>query len=116
MNVATFPLAEPCIQMKLLARADNSLQASIWADTLRAAGIRCELRNTALSGAMGEIPFLECAPQLWLERDSDAARAREILQQLQRPMQGPLWICSTCSEYSEPQFGSCWQCGVARND
>jgi len=55
--------------MKLLARADNSLQASIWADTLRAAGIRCELRNTALSGAMGEIPFLECAPQLWLERE-----------------------------------------------
>ncbi|MGH6610781.1 MAG: putative signal transducing protein, partial [Burkholderiaceae bacterium] len=50
--------------MKLLIRADNSLQASIWADTLRAAGIRCELRNTALSGALGEIPFLECAPQL----------------------------------------------------
>jgi hypothetical protein len=70
--------------MKLLARADNTLQASIWADTLRAAGIRCELRNTALSGALGEIPFLECAPQLWIERDHDEPRAREILQQLER--------------------------------
>ncbi len=68
--------------MKLLARADNALQASIWADTLRAAGIRCELRNTALSGALGEIPFLECAPQVWIERDHDESRAREILQQL----------------------------------
>ena len=36
--------------MKLLARADNALQASIWADTLRAAGIRCELRNTRVVG------------------------------------------------------------------
>ena len=62
--------------MKLLARAENTLQASIWADTLRAAGIRCELRNTALSGALGEIPFLECAPQLWIEHDHDESRAQ----------------------------------------
>lgn len=102
--------------MKLLARADNSLQASIWADTLRAAGIRCELRNTALSGALGEIPFLECAPQLWLERDSDELRANEILQQIKRPMRGAPWLCTACSEPSEPQFGSCWQCGTARSD
>jgi hypothetical protein len=100
--------------MKLLARADNTLQASIWADTLRAAGIRCELRNTALSGALGEIPFLECAPQVWIERDYDESRAREILQQLSRPMHGPHWRCSQCGEYSEPQFGGCWQCGAVR--
>ena len=100
--------------MKLLARADNSLQASIWADTLRAAGIRCELRNTALSGALGEIPFLECAPQVWIERDHEEPRAREILQQLRQPMHEPHWQCTGCGEYSEPQFGSCWQCGAAR--
>ena len=100
--------------MKLLARADNSLHASIWADTLRAAGIRCELRNMALSGALGEIPCLECAPQLWIARDHEESRAREILQQLKRPMQGPLWMCTECGEYSEPQFGGCWQCGAVR--
>ena len=70
--------------MKLLARADNTLQASIWADTLRAAGIRCELRNTALSGALGEIPFLECAPQVWIERDYDESRARETAERMAR--------------------------------
>ncbi|MEP6608877.1 MAG: DUF2007 domain-containing protein [Burkholderiaceae bacterium] len=102
--------------MRLLARADNLLQASIWADTLRAAGIRCDLRNTALSGALGEIPFLECAPQLWLRLDSDEPRAREILQRLQQPLREPLWTCSGCGESSEPQFGSCWQCGAPRQD
>ena len=100
--------------MKLLARADNSLQGSIWADTLRAAGICCELRNTVLSGALGEIPFLECAPQVWIERDYDEPRAREILQQLRQPMHEPHWQCTACGEHSEPQFGSCWQCGAVR--
>lgn len=100
--------------MKLLARADNSLQASIWADTLRAAGIRCELRNTMLAGALGEIPFLECAPQLWITNDLDESRATEILQQLRQPVSGPNWRCEECGEQSEPQFGSCWQCGAAR--
>ena len=100
--------------MKLLARAEHSLQASIWAGALRAAGIDCELRNTALSGALGEIPFLECAPQLWLTCDSDEARAREILQQLQKPVAAPSWQCFECGETLEAQFGSCWKCGVAR--
>lgn len=102
--------------MKLLARAEHPLQAAIWADTLRAAGITCVVRNTALSGALGEIPFLECAPQLWVERDDDEPRAREILQQLREPMQGPTWQCTHCGETSEAQFGSCWRCGAVRPD
>jgi hypothetical protein len=100
--------------VKLIARADHPLQAAIWADTLRAAGIRCEVRNTTLSGAMGEIPFLECAPQVWLLNAADEAPAREILQQLRRPVVGNPWRCAECGEESEPQFGTCWQCGAER--
>ena len=101
--------------MKLLARADHLVQGTIWAETLRAAGVRCELRNTTLSGAIGEIPFLECAPQLWIERDTDEARALDILQQLRQPDRGPQWRCEQCGEWSEAQFGACWQCGTARS-
>jgi hypothetical protein len=100
--------------MKLIARADHPLQAAIWADTLRAAGIRCEVRNTTLSGALGEIPFLECAPQLWLIDAGDEARATEVLQQLRRPLPGGGWRCTECGEESESQFGSCWKCGANR--
>jgi hypothetical protein len=100
--------------MKLLARAENLLLGTIWAESLRAAGIRCELRNTTLSGAIGEIPFLECAPQLWITRDADEPRALEILCELRRPAGGPGWRCTQCGEYSEPQFGACWQCGTER--
>jgi hypothetical protein len=100
--------------VKLVARADHPLQAAIWADTLRAAGIRCEVRNTTLSGAMGEIPFLECAPQLWVLDERDEARANEVLQLLRQPVMGASWRCAECGEESEPQFGSCWKCGAAR--
>ena len=100
--------------MKLLARAEHPLQAAIWADTLRAAGIRCEVRNTTLSGALGEIPFLECAPQLWLADERDEPRALEILQEFRRPSSGPGWRCAGCGEESEPQFGTCWKCGASR--
>ncbi len=100
--------------MKLLARADHPLQAAIWADSLRAAGIRCDVRNTALSGALGEIPFLECAPQLWLVNDADETRAREILLEIRQPASGPAWCCAACGEQSEPQFGTCWKCGASR--
>jgi hypothetical protein len=100
--------------MKLLARAEHPLQAAIWADTLRAAGISCTVRNTVLSGALGEIPFLECAPQIWLDHDADEDRAREILRQLREPTRGPEWRCADCGETSEAQFGSCWHCGATR--
>jgi len=100
--------------VKLVARADHPLQAAIWADTLRAAGIRCEVRNTTLSGAMGEIPFLECAPQLWVLDERDAARAGEVLEQLRRPVTGAPWHCTECGEEGEPQFGTCWKCGAVR--
>lgn len=99
---------------KLLAYAEHPLQATIWSETLRAAGIVCELRNTTLAGAMGEIPFLECAPQIWLADAADEPRAREILVQLRQPPVGPAWTCDRCGELSEPQFGSCWQCGRSR--
>jgi hypothetical protein len=100
--------------VKLIARADHPLQAAIWADTLRAAGIRCEVRNTTLSGAMGEIPFLECAPQVWLLDAGDEAQALEILRQLRLPIVGARWRCAGCGEESEPQFGTCWKCGAER--
>lgn len=99
--------------MKLLARADNLLTANIWLGALRAAGIDCELRNTTLVGAMGEIPYLECAPQLWIVREADEPAARELLGELQRPLRGRPWRCA-CGEELEAQFSACWACGATR--
>jgi hypothetical protein len=100
--------------MKLLMRCDHAIAAAHYAGALRAAGIECEVRNTVLSGALGEIPFLECAPQLWLRSALDEARARELIAQLHAAATGDPWTCSRCGEVLEPQFAQCWNCGASR--
>lgn len=99
--------------MKLLLRCDHVLQAEHYANVLRAAGIRCTVRNTALAGAIGDIPFIECAPQVWIDNTLDEHRARELLGSLRQPVEGTAWQC-TCGETIEPQFGQCWRCGAER--
>ena len=99
--------------MKLLLRCDHALQAEHYANVLRAAGIRCTVRNTSLAGAIGDIPFIECAPQVWLENRLDEARALALIDDLQRTPDGPPWTCA-CGELIEPQFGVCWRCGAGR--
>ena len=100
--------------MKLLMRCEHALAAAHLAGALRAAGIDCEIRNTVLSGALGEIPFLECAPQIWIRNALDEARARELIARLRGPVEGEPWPCSRSGEVLEPQFGQCWKCGAAR--
>jgi rubrerythrin len=98
--------------MKLLMRCDHAIAAAHYAGALRAAGIECEVRNTVLSGALGEIPFLECAPQIWIRYALDEARARELIEQLRTPVSGEPWTCRQCGEVLEPQFAQCWNCGA----
>lgn len=92
----------------------NRLQAHHARNLLEADGIRPTMLNENVAGAMGEVPFLECAVELWVE-DRHAARAQAILrEQLEAPAAaGPAWVCA-CGERLEPQFQQCWQCGAAR--
>jgi hypothetical protein len=99
--------------MKLLFRCDHALQAEHYANVLRAAGIRCVVRNTTLAGAIGDIPFIECAPQVWIENRLDEAQARALIDTVQKPLDGPPWTCR-CGEVIEPQFGACWRCSAVR--
>jgi hypothetical protein len=100
--------------MKLLMRCEHAIAAAHYAGALRAAGIDCEVRNTVLSGALGEIPFLECAPQIWIRHALDEARAHERIEQLRSPVAGDPWTGRQCGETLEPQFTQCWNCGAPR--
>lgn len=80
-------------------------------NVLEQAGIECELRNEQLTGGLGEIPFLECEPELWVG-DSDAAQAEAIIagERETASEDAMPWRCARCGEVNEPQFGACWQC------
>jgi len=47
---------------------------------LESAGIRCRLKNEGLSALAGEIPFSECAVQLFLLSENDRPEADTVLR------------------------------------
>lgn len=85
-----------------------------YANVLATEGIETEIRNANLGGALGEVPFTEVWPQLWVVHALDEQRAREIIHEVQSsPVpDGEAWVCSACQTVNEYQFAVCWQCGA----
>lgn len=101
--------------MQLLYSSLKLLEVHHLKNLLEAEGIRCQIRNELLSRLAGEIPFTECAPELWLLDERELARARQIVTDFDRgPVTGPPWQCSSCGETLEGQFSACWHCGAPR--
>ncbi len=99
--------------MKRVYTAETLVHVVHVQNVLAANGIAAELRNARLAGALGEIPFLETWPQLWVdERLYDWAN-----QVIERNLREPAeprepWICAGCGERIEGQFTECWRCGA----
>ena len=89
--------------------------AGLLKERLEQEGIACLLRNEELFAAMGEIPFLELRPELWILDDEVLPRARLLLEGWLSPAAaGESWTCKGCGEVLEGQFGACWKCGRPR--
>ena len=93
-------------------------QAALLKEILAHEGIECTLRNDQLSSAIGEIPFIECYPELWVIDDEAFPRAQVFLESWlknDRKVPDP-WICPKCGEHIEGQFGACWSCEQLREE
>lgn len=89
--------------------------ASLLKERLAAEGIVCLLRNDELATALGEIPFVECSPELWVVDDEVYPRARLLVSQWLAAAEAlPAWTCAGCGERLEGQFETCWQCGKGK--
>jgi len=101
--------------MRLIYSSLKLLEVHHLKNLLEAEGIRCHIKNELLSRLAGDIPFTECAPELWILDDRDFDRARRIVADLGRaPRASPPWQCSRCGEALEGQFSDCWRCGAPR--
>ena len=78
--------------------------------------IKCLTKNLDLSAAAGELPPIDCWPELWVE-DEQLARAKSILKKTMAPLKSVKkpWICDDCGEEIEGQFTECWRCGRTRS-
>ena len=78
--------------------------------------IRCVTRNLDLSSAAGELPPIDCWPELWVVHDEELAEAKAILKKTLAPLESvkKSWRCRDCGEIIEGQFSECWKCGRSR--
>jgi len=65
--------------MKRVHIAPTLLDAQLVVDALSSVGIVSHIFNANAAGALGEVPFLQAQPEVWVEDDARAHRAREVL-------------------------------------
>jgi hypothetical protein len=93
--------------------AESIIEIAHLRNVLEQAGIACYVRNERLGGAVGEIPFVECWPELWVLRNGDALRARGLIDNTRADaVPSPDWTCGHCGERVEGQFDACWRCST----
>jgi hypothetical protein len=86
-------------------------------NVLESHGIRCLVKNEFLAGAAGELPPVECWPELWVIDDKQYQEAVAIVSaaSLENLVElGERWTCGVCGEGLEGQFTDCWRCGTSR--
>lgn len=93
--------------------AANPVEAEIVRDYLAANGIEADIRGGYAWGAVGELPFPEAYPRLYLRREADRLRAQALIRDYEAPAPGTLRACPGCGELSPPSFSVCWSCGAA---
>jgi hypothetical protein len=92
-------------------------EAGLLKERLEQEGVACLIRNEQLFSALGEIPFLECFPELWVVDEDVWPRAKLLLDNwLKSEDNSEPWSCPSCGEFLEGQFGSCWKCGHERSE
>jgi hypothetical protein len=101
----------------LLERVTDSIEAFSLVHFLSAQGFPVHLTERPLKLALGEIPFLEAASELYLDDPSRLEEARALIGRYRSGylgVRGTAWTCAGCGEHHEPQFGACWRCGAVR--
>ncbi len=84
---------------------------------LNSEGIECILKNQYLAGGAGELPPIDCWPELWVLEDDNSEAALNIIHAIlnewpaHAATQPTHWQCPRCGTDNEPPFLTCWQCG-----
>jgi len=102
--------------MKRVFIAPTLLDAQLAVDALSSLGIVSHIFNANAAGAMGEVPFMQAQPEVWVDDAAQEARARAVLAGLRDAPLRDEKTCPHCGETNPGNFLSCWQCGHALPD
>ncbi len=99
--------------MKKLTSAESVITINHYKNLLHAEGIHCEIRNEHLGSIVGEMPFVEVWPELWIANDLDFDRATQLIVGTESESPTAAWTCKKCGEVNEGQFAACWNCSTS---
>ncbi len=98
--------------MKKLTSAPSVITIHHYKNILESEGIASKIRNEHLGSILGEMPFTDTWPQLWVVNDLDLDRAKQLIDgSALDESDAPDWRCANCGEHNEGQFAACWNCG-----
>jgi hypothetical protein len=99
--------------VKRVYSASDLVDARLLADSLDDARIRTHLFNANAVGAMGDLPFGEAWPEVWVADERDFERALAIVAaHASRPASRGSVRCAGCGEDNPSNFDCCWNCGT----
>ena len=103
--------------MKRVYTTKDPLMIGHLKNVLETFGIKCVMKKMDLVSAAGELPPVECWPELWVVDDGKRAEAETILKKTLAPLESVKrpWSCEGCREEIEGQFSECWKCGRVRS-
>ena len=93
--------------------AANLQDAHILLGLLKMEGIEARILNANALGGVGEIPFTNAYPEIWLVHARDRERARGTFQAFERPAcDAAPARCPACGEDNPAGFEICWNCAA----
>ena len=101
--------------MKLAYTTQDLAMLTHLKNVLEEQRIECVLRGQHLLGGVGELPPIECWPELWVVDEERQPEALSHIKALLSPAgtdDNP-WACGECGEQSPAIFSECWHCGTA---
>lgn len=100
--------------MKKLTSSESLITINHFKNVLGSEGIASRIRNEHLGSIVGEMPFVEVWPELWVVNDLDYDRAMQLIDAaITDESPAASWNCRKCGEENEGQFAACWNCGEA---
>jgi len=100
--------------MKKVTASESLITINHYKNVLESEGIASRIKNEFLGSIVGEMPFVEVWPELWVINDLDYDRAKQLIAAtISDESPQASWLCRKCGEENEGQFAACWSCGEA---
>lgn len=100
--------------MKKLTSSESLVTINHYKNLLESEGIAAVIRNEHLGSILGEMPFQDVWPELWITNDLEYDRALQLIDSaITDESPAAAWRCGQCDADNEGQFAVCWKCGHA---